>query len=140
MNIKTIVGDNVRGFRHLLDFTQEKLSVRAGLHINYVSSVERGERNLGLVNMHRIALSRKEKGRGSSERLPQPEMPCVSRLEREAHAQLHRARCTGQGADAHEVRVGEARIRIAPLDVVEHVLRLGTELHFVVTEWYRTEH
>ncbi len=55
MDIRIIVGDNIRGFRHKLDWSQEKLSVRAGLHINYISSVERGERNLGIVNVVKIA-------------------------------------------------------------------------------------
>jgi transcriptional regulator with XRE-family HTH domain len=54
MDIRTIVGDNIRGFRHKLDWSQEKLSVRAGLHINYISSVERGERNLGIINVVKI--------------------------------------------------------------------------------------
>jgi transcriptional regulator with XRE-family HTH domain len=55
MDIRIIVGDNIRGFRHKLDWSQEKLSVRAGLHINYISSVERGERNLGILNVVKIA-------------------------------------------------------------------------------------
>ena len=55
MDIRIIVGDNIRGFRHKLDWSQEKLSVRAGLHINYISSVERGERNLGIINVVKIA-------------------------------------------------------------------------------------
>ena len=61
MDIRIIVGDNIRGFRHQLDFTQEKLSVLAGLHINYISSVERGERNVGIVNIVKIAKSLKIK-------------------------------------------------------------------------------
>lgn len=55
MDIRTIVGDNIRGFRHKKNYTQEKLSVLSGLHINYVSSVERGERNVGIVNIVKIA-------------------------------------------------------------------------------------
>ena len=55
MNIKTIVGDNIRGFRHKIDYTQEKLAIRSGLHVNYISSVERGERNLGIENLVKIA-------------------------------------------------------------------------------------
>jgi transcriptional regulator with XRE-family HTH domain len=55
MDIRTIVGDNIRGFRHKLDWSQEKLSIRAGIHINYISSVERGERNLGIINVVKIA-------------------------------------------------------------------------------------
>jgi transcriptional regulator with XRE-family HTH domain len=59
MDIRTIVGDNIRGFRHKLDWSQEKLSIRCGLHINYISSVERGERNLGIINVVKIAKAMK---------------------------------------------------------------------------------
>lgn len=55
MDIRTIVGDNIRGFRHKLEWSQEKLSIRSSLHINYISSVERGERNLSIVNVVKIA-------------------------------------------------------------------------------------
>ena len=55
MDIRKVVGDNVRGFRHKFDFTQEKLAQRAGLHINYVSSLERGERNIGIQNVVKLS-------------------------------------------------------------------------------------
>jgi transcriptional regulator with XRE-family HTH domain len=38
-----------------MGISQEELAAISGLHPTYVSSVERGERNVGLVNIHRLA-------------------------------------------------------------------------------------
>lgn len=35
--------------------TQENVAEGAGLHTNYISSVERGERNISIANIERIA-------------------------------------------------------------------------------------
>lgn len=43
--------------RHAKQVSQEELASRAGLHRTYVSSVERGERNISLVNIERLALA-----------------------------------------------------------------------------------
>ena len=61
MDIRTIIGDNLQGFRPQLEYTQETLAIRRGLHINYISSVERGERNIGVVNLSKIAKALKVK-------------------------------------------------------------------------------
>jgi transcriptional regulator with XRE-family HTH domain len=45
----------MRGFRAELGISQEELAHRSGLARTYVSSVERGERNLGYANLRRIA-------------------------------------------------------------------------------------
>ena len=43
-------GRAVRARRVSLGWSQEELSSRTGLHRNYVGGVERGERNIGLLN------------------------------------------------------------------------------------------
>ena len=46
---------NMRRTRLGLEMTQERLAERAELHPNYISSVERGERNISIRNIERIA-------------------------------------------------------------------------------------
>jgi len=48
-------GRRVRLRRHKLGFSQERLAEAAGLHWSYVSSVERGERNLTLASVLKLA-------------------------------------------------------------------------------------
>ena len=48
-------GANVRSRRETLGMSQEALAARAGLHRTYVGSVERGERNVSLMNILRLA-------------------------------------------------------------------------------------
>lgn len=48
-------GKIVRSKRNALGISQEKLAEIAGLHFTYVSSVERGERNLSLSNIAKLA-------------------------------------------------------------------------------------
>lgn len=46
---------NLRNVRHVRGISQEKLAELAGLHRTYVSSVERGERNISIDNIERLA-------------------------------------------------------------------------------------
>ena len=46
---------NMRRIRLSLEMTQERLAERAELHPNYISSVERAERNISIRNIERIA-------------------------------------------------------------------------------------
>ena len=48
-------GKRVREYRQLQEWTQEHLAERAGMHFTYIGSLERGERNVSLVNILRLA-------------------------------------------------------------------------------------
>lgn len=48
-------GKKLREVRQQKGISQEKLAELAGLHRTYVSSVERGERNISLVNIEKLA-------------------------------------------------------------------------------------
>lgn len=48
-------GARVRKERERLGISQEELADRAGVHRTYMGGVERGERNVGLLNLLRIA-------------------------------------------------------------------------------------
>ena len=48
-------GEAVRALRRERGLSQEEFADRVGLHRTYIGDVERGERNIGLVNIGRIA-------------------------------------------------------------------------------------
>jgi len=48
-------GDRVRALRLELGISQEKLALDCGLDRTYISGIERGKRNVSLVNIHRLA-------------------------------------------------------------------------------------
>jgi transcriptional regulator with XRE-family HTH domain len=50
-------GKAVRSYREKLGISQEKLADRCGLHRTYLGAIERGERNVSLINIERIARS-----------------------------------------------------------------------------------
>ncbi len=52
---KRLFAANLRRLRLAIGFSQEALADRAELHRTYISSVERGERNVSLENIFRIA-------------------------------------------------------------------------------------
>jgi len=49
------IGDRVRELRVAAGLTQAQLADRAGLHRTFIGSVERGERNVALLSLRRIA-------------------------------------------------------------------------------------
>lgn len=48
-------GRRIRRTRQEAGLSQEELAHRAGLHRTYIGSVERGERNIGLLNITALA-------------------------------------------------------------------------------------
>lgn len=48
-------GEKLRDIRLELGYSQEELSFKAGLHRTYISSVERGKRNVSLTNIKKLA-------------------------------------------------------------------------------------
>ncbi len=52
------VGRRVRELRTQLEISQEELAARANLHRNYVGSVERGERDIGITELLSAVLRR----------------------------------------------------------------------------------
>ena len=54
-DIRSAFGQRVRELRKGLGISQEELADRAGLHYTYIGGIERGERNLGLLNVERMA-------------------------------------------------------------------------------------
>lgn len=53
--IKSEVGERVRRLRERAGWSQEELGFRSGLHRNYIGGIERGERNVAIVNIARLA-------------------------------------------------------------------------------------
>ena len=54
-NINEEVGFNIRRIREERDLSQEELATLADLHRAYVGQIERGEKNIGLKNLEKIA-------------------------------------------------------------------------------------
>ena len=54
-DIKKILGTRIRQLRKLLGFTQEVLAERADLDFRTIGSVERGESNLSINSLEKVA-------------------------------------------------------------------------------------
>lgn len=48
-------GFNVRNLREEKNLSQEKLAEKCNLHRTYVSDIERGKRNVSIINIYKIA-------------------------------------------------------------------------------------
>lgn len=55
MDLPKAVGRRVRKLRSDMGVSQEELAARANLHRNYVGSVERGERDIGISALDALA-------------------------------------------------------------------------------------
>lgn len=55
VDLRVAIGRRVRDLRRKQQVSQEGLAERAGLHRNYVGSVERGERDIGVTAIARLA-------------------------------------------------------------------------------------
>lgn len=49
------LGDRLREARQAHELTQEELADKCGLHRTFIGSVERGERNISVLNLRLIA-------------------------------------------------------------------------------------
>ena len=54
-DINKDVGKRIRLFRGKKGWTQEELAFEADLHRAYVGQIERGEKNIGVQNLEKIA-------------------------------------------------------------------------------------
>ncbi len=54
-DVRRRFGKNLKSIRQTKGISQEELADLAGLHRTYIGSVERGERNLSLENICKIA-------------------------------------------------------------------------------------
>lgn len=55
MDLNEKVGKEIRKVRNIKGWSQEKLAFEANMHRAYIGQIERGEKNIGLRNLERIA-------------------------------------------------------------------------------------
>jgi transcriptional regulator with XRE-family HTH domain len=56
---RKILGENIRTHRQAVKWSQEKLAEKADLHRNYIGDIERGEENVSVDALTRIATALK---------------------------------------------------------------------------------
>lgn len=49
-----IIGDNIRKYRNVKGWSQEDLALECDLHRTYIGGVERGEKNITILNLLKI--------------------------------------------------------------------------------------
>ncbi|MFC7680305.1 helix-turn-helix domain-containing protein [Paenibacillus sp. GCM10028914] len=56
-SILKLVGAKVRDIRKQKGWSQELLGEKAGLHFSYIGGLERGEKNITLLNLEKVAVA-----------------------------------------------------------------------------------
>ncbi len=54
-DLQRVVGENLRAYRQARGFSQEAFADELGVHRTYLGGLERGERNLTLQSLERLA-------------------------------------------------------------------------------------
>ena len=57
MNIKQRFGEKVKLFRHEKGWSQEKLALEAGIDRTYLPSIEKGDRNVSITVVEKLAIA-----------------------------------------------------------------------------------
>ena len=56
---RKVLGENIRTHRRNMQWSQEKLAEKSDLHRNYIGDIERGEENVSVDALMRIATALK---------------------------------------------------------------------------------
>ena len=54
-NIQKLIGDRLRDLRKKSGLSQEKLGLKTKLHYTYIGAIERGEKNVSIITLSKIA-------------------------------------------------------------------------------------
>lgn len=57
MEIKSKIGQRIKELREIKQMSQKDLAYSADLDRSYIASVEKGQRNISIVNIEKIALA-----------------------------------------------------------------------------------
>ncbi len=57
IDILKLVGKRIRSLRKERDLSQELLGEKGGFHYSYIGQIERGEKNISLLNLAKIAIA-----------------------------------------------------------------------------------